>query len=99
MALPHRRQQLAKFIPFHDWTTRTLTAEMNRRLPEGHERLTEGNLILIAHGRRYPSPDEIDSLEAVFSTPIEVLLDASMLRFRDRAKWPPYRRGYERGSK
>lgn len=87
MALPHRRQQLAKFIPFHDLTAKSLGERLG---------VTESSVRLLIYGHRYPSPDEIKSLESIFGMPIEVLLEPDLLVHRN-GPWPPVGRGHQPG--
>jgi len=82
VALPRRKQTLAKFIPFHDLTRETVAKAL------GTNRARVNN---ICKGITFPSPDEIAALERLFGVPIEVLLDPAMLEYRDPAKWPPLR--------
>lgn len=78
MALPHRRQQLAKFIAFHDLTYPQVAAAL------GTNTIRVANL---TKGHTYPSPEEIEALQRLFGLPPEVLFDAEMLEFRD-GPWP-----------
>ncbi|MEQ1738133.1 MAG: helix-turn-helix transcriptional regulator [Rhodoglobus sp.] len=87
MGLPHRRQQLAKFIPFHDLTAKSLAEKLD---------ISESNVRQLVYGRRYPSPDEVRALERIFRMPAEVLLDAELLRYRN-GPWPPEGRGFRPG--
>lgn len=80
MALPHRRQQLAKFIPFHDLSLAQVATVL------GCNKTRVQNL---CWGRLYPTPDEISALERLFSLPIEVLLEPNLLEYRHN--WPPLR--------
>jgi transcriptional regulator with XRE-family HTH domain len=88
LALPHRRQQLAKFIPFHELTYAQVAAALGTGIASVHS---------LAHGRRYPTPDEIRKLEALFGLPVEVLFDPAMLTYRDVAQWPPVGAGFRGG--
>lgn len=83
MALPHRRQQLAKFIPFHDLTP-TLVA---KALGTDSTRIKN-----LCRGGAYPSPDEIVALEKLFGLPVEVLFEPEMLAYRN-GPWPAPRGG------
>ena len=80
MALPHRRQQLAKFIQFHDLTHEKVAKALGTNVVRVSN-LTKGHV--------HPSPEEIDSLERLFGMPVEVLLEEALLEFRDN--WPPPR--------
>ena len=77
MALPHRRQQLAKFIKVHDLTYKKVAAAL------GTNPVRVNNL---AHGGTFPKPDEIRALVSLFGLPIEVLFDDDMLE-----QWHSYR--------
>jgi len=82
MALPRRRQQLAKFVVWHD----TTYDEVAEKVGSTHWRILQ-----IANGRIYPSPDEIQRLpEAFGGMPVEVLLEAELLKYRN-GPWPPRR--------
>ena len=83
MALPRRRQQLAKFIPFHDLTPAIVARVL------GTDRARVQNL---CKGQAYPSPDEIVALERLFGLPVEVLFEESMLVYRN-GPWPAPRGG------
>ncbi|WP_411721025.1 helix-turn-helix domain-containing protein [Mycetocola sp.] len=86
MALPHRKQMLARFIPYHN-LTRAKVAEI---LGIDHSRISN-----IIQGHAYPSPDEIDALEKLFGgMPASNFLDDEMLEYR--FNWPPPR-GYNLG--
>ena len=80
MALPHRRQQLARFILFHELTGEKVAFALGcsvtrvRNLSQGHV---------------YASPDEIAALERLFGLPVEVLLEPDLLIYREN--WPPPR--------
>ena len=78
MALPRRRQQLAKFIPFHDLTLAIVAETL------GADRARVHNL---CWGNAYPSPSEIAALERLFGLPVEVLFEPAMLVYR--GTWPP----------
>lgn len=80
MGLPFRRQQLAKFIPYHDLTRAQVGAAL------GCDAVRVGNL---SWGRTYPTPDECDALERLFGLPVEVLLEPDLLIYRHN--WPPLR--------
>lgn len=78
MALPHRRQQLAKFIPFHELTHQKVADVLGCSLTRIRN---------IINGHVYPSPDEITALERLFSLPIVVLLEKDMLDYQ-HGPWP-----------
>ncbi|WP_168380849.1 MULTISPECIES: helix-turn-helix domain-containing protein [unclassified Microbacterium] len=80
MVLPHRRQQLAKFIPFHDLTRKKVAAALGCSVTRVSN-LCKGGL--------YPTPDEIATLERLFGMPVEVLLEPALLEYRH--SWPPLR--------
>lgn len=84
MALPHRRQQLAKFIPFRDFTPASFAAEVSKYLTED-EALKRWDILNITYGRRYPSARELRAIELALggSLPINVVLEESMLRDYD----------------
>lgn len=85
MALPHRRQQLAKFIPFHDFTPASFAAEVSSFLDEP-EMLGRWDILNIAYGRRYPNAREIRAIElALDGLPIESVLERAMLREQDES--------------
>ncbi|KZE89095.1 helix-turn-helix domain-containing protein [Microbacterium sp. TNHR37B] len=77
MALPHRRQQLAKFIPFHDLTLQQVAAAL---------RTDTVRVANLTKGHTYPTPDEIEALERLFGLPVDVLFEPDLLVFRD--DWP-----------
>ncbi|MEW1834532.1 helix-turn-helix transcriptional regulator [Microbacterium sp. NPDC079995] len=81
MALPRRRQQLGKFIPFHELTHQQVADVLGCSLSRVRN---------IINGNAFPSPTEIQQLERLFGLPVEVLLDAEMLEFRN-GPWPPPR--------
>ncbi|MGZ0068090.1 helix-turn-helix transcriptional regulator [Microbacterium arborescens] len=83
MALPHRRQQLAKFIPFHDLSQSDVAKAL------GTDTTRVKNL---CRGGAYPSPGDIAVLERLFGLPIEVLFEEDMLTYRD-GPWPAPRGG------
>jgi len=81
--LPHRRQQLAKFIPFHDLSLSVVAKAL----------YTDATRIKnLCRGGAYPSPDEIVALERLFGLPIEILFEDDMLTYRD-GPWPAPRGG------
>ena len=82
MVLPHRRQQLAKFIPFHDLTYQQVADALECDHKQRVRNLCNGHI--------YPSPEEILALEKLFNLPIEVLLEPAMLIYRN-GPWPPLR--------
>lgn len=85
MALPHKRQNLARFIPFYDFTARTFADAVNQSLAPS-ERVSMADVQNYTRGRRYPSAREIRAIELAFggSLPIHVLLEDSMLVNYDR---------------
>lgn len=84
MALPFRRQQLAKFIPFHDHTAKTFAEAVSSRLSEG-ESVSTADIVNFSHGRKYPSAREIRAIElALGGLPIQTLLEARLIRAWDR---------------
>jgi transcriptional regulator with XRE-family HTH domain len=81
VALPKRRQQLAKFIYNEDLTRTEVAAAI------GVKRNRLANLI---KGRTYPTPDECRALSRLFNNmPYQALFDAEMLEYFD--SWPPPR--------
>jgi hypothetical protein len=80
VALPHRRQQLAKFIQFHELTHQKVATAL------GTNAVRVANL---TQGHVYPSPDEIEVLQRLFGMPIETLLEEALLVYRN--DWPPPR--------
>jgi transcriptional regulator with XRE-family HTH domain len=78
VALPHRRQQLAKFINWHDLTQ----AKVGEILGVNAVRVAN-----ISQGHAYPSPEEITALETLFGLPIETMFEPDMLTYRE--SWPP----------
>lgn len=85
MALPRRRQRLAKLIPFHDLTRRGLAARLD---------ITEGEVNNLCKGLRYPSPGEITKLESIFNLSIEQIFEPAMLVHRSAESWPPHGKGF-----
>lgn len=84
MALPHRRQQLAKFIPFHDFTPASFAAEVSSFLSEP-EVLERWDILNISYGRKYPTAREIRAIElAMGGIPAPVVLEDSLLKNYDR---------------
>lgn len=81
MPLLHRRQPLARFIPFHDLTYQQVAVALSCDVIRVRN---------ISNGHVYPHPDEIAALEKLFSLPIEVLLEPQMLIYRN-GPWPPLR--------
>lgn len=81
MALPHHQQALGKWI----FRYRGLTAaEVADKIGIKYSRLSN-----IIKGHTYPTPEEIDALEALIGMPAEVLFDPEMLAYRE--SWPPPR--------
>jgi hypothetical protein len=80
VALPHRKQQLQKFIPFHDLTIEQVALAL------GCNSIRVKNL---CQGHIYPTPAECDALERLFGLPVEVLLEARLIAYR--YDWPPPR--------
>lgn len=78
MALPHRRQQLAKFIKVHDLTYKKVAEALQT------DAVRINNMV---QGKLYPTPAECDALEALFGLPAELMLEPSMLAWRHN--WPP----------
>ncbi|MCH6229335.1 hypothetical protein MK786_01095 [Microbacterium sp. CFH 31415] len=83
MALPRRRQPLAKFIPFHDLTPEVVAAALNTNVARIHN---------LCRGLTYPSPDELAAIGRLFGLPVEVFFEPEMLVYRD-GPWPPPRGG------
>ena len=84
MALPRRRQPLAKFIKIHDLTYLKVANAL------GTNRARVANMV---QGMLYPSPHECDVLESLFGLPAQVLFEPPMLAWR--YDWPPRVRGGE----
>jgi len=86
MALPYRRQNLAKYIRFHDLSDEQVAEKL------GVEPIEVQNL---KYGARYPSPDELRALFDLFGLPVEVLFqDREILRYREATSWPPRGKGF-----
>lgn len=86
MALPYRRQQLAKFIPFNDLTYADVAEAL------GVEWIEVSNL---ANGARYPSPDELRILSTLLNAmPVETFFEEELLRYRMASEWPPRGPGF-----
>jgi transcriptional regulator with XRE-family HTH domain len=85
MALPHKKQNLAKQIPYHDLTAAQVAEAIGITTAEVHN---------LCKGRRYPSPREIVALEKIMGLPIEVLLHKDMLVYRYAETWPPKGAGF-----
>lgn len=85
MALPRRRQRLAKLIPYFDLTRRQVAAQLG---------ITPSEVSNLCGGLRYPSPREIALLEELFGLTAEEMFETSMLVYRGRSDWPPHGRGF-----
>jgi transcriptional regulator with XRE-family HTH domain len=85
VALPHKQQNLARQIRYHSLSAAQVAEAIGITPSEVHN---------ICKGKRYPSPREIVAIEKVMSLPIETLLDAEMLKFRDAETWPPKGAGF-----
>jgi transcriptional regulator with XRE-family HTH domain len=85
MALPYRRQDLAKFIRFHDITDEQVADRLG---------IEPGEVKNLKFGARYPNPDELRVLFDLFGMPVEVLFETELLRYREATEWPPRGSGF-----
>lgn len=72
MGLPFRRQPLGKFLHTHKLTHVQVADALGCHF-------TRVNSLI--QGRTYPTAREIAALEALFSLPIEVLLESALLKY------------------
>lgn len=77
--LPQTRQPLLKFIQYHGYTRQQVA---DACIGGDYARLSN-----LAAGKLYPSPGEIEALEALFKLPVNVLLEPCMLVYR-KGPWP-----------
>ena len=85
MALPYRRQMLAKTITYRDLTVAKVAEALGVEFSE---------IANLAKGARYPSPDELRGLFDLFGLPVETLLEPELLRYREATEWPPRGPGF-----
>lgn len=80
MALPHRRQRLPRFIKYRDLTNAEFAQAVG---------ITTNRLANLIQGHVYPSPEELDRIEAFFFPfSLANLFDPEMLVYR-HGPWPP----------